>query len=264
MTATGTVSVTALNTSNYPTWKVQCKMALIKDDLWDIVEGVEKSPDQEREPEKYSKFKVRKNKALALIVLSVDPSQIYLLGDPQDPTVVWRKLEEQFQRKSWINKRELRKKLYSMRLTEGQSIGEYIKNMTELFDSLAVIGDSISEEDRVVHLLASLPDSYNTLVTALEASSETVPSWGNVVERLRHEEKKMTNKSEEEEGRRALIGKRSTKKKQFTCHHCGKPGHFKRDCRLFIQKQSGGRSGGQKPSPGQSVHLAEGKKADSK
>ena len=175
MASSGTVSVTALSTSNYPTWKVQCKMALMKDDLWDIVEGLEECPSQETEPEKYAKYKVRKNKALAIIVLSVDPSQIYLLGDPQDPTVVWNKLEEQFQRKSWINKRELRKKLYSMRLSEGGSIGEYIKNTAELFDSLAVIGDSISEEDRVVHLLASLPDSYNMLVTALEASSETVP-----------------------------------------------------------------------------------------
>ena len=104
-------------------------MALMKDDLWDIVDGVEEVPDPETEPAKYAKFKVRENKALAIIVLSVDLSQMYLLGDPQDPAEVWKKLEEQFQRKSWINKRELRKKLYSMRLSEGKLVGEYIKNM---------------------------------------------------------------------------------------------------------------------------------------
>ena len=37
--------------------------------------------------------------------------------------------------------------------------------------SLSVIGDSLNEEDRVVHLLASLPESY-MLVTALEASQD--------------------------------------------------------------------------------------------
>ena len=105
MASSGTVSVAALNGSNYPTWKVQCKMALMKDDLWDIVDGVEEVPDPETEPAKYAKFKVRENKALAIIVLSVDLSQMYLLGDPQDPAEVWKKLEEQFQRKSWINKR---------------------------------------------------------------------------------------------------------------------------------------------------------------
>jgi len=102
------------------------------------------------------------------------------------------------------------------------------------------------------------------LVTALEASSETVPSWGSVVERLRYEEKKMTSKSGEEECKQALTVKRSLKKKQFTCHFCGKPGHFKKDCRLFAQKQSEGRGGGPKFTPGQSAHLAEEEKADSK
>ena len=33
--------------------------------------------------------------------------------------------------------------------------------MSEIFEGLAVIGDAVSEEDRVVDLLASLPESYN-------------------------------------------------------------------------------------------------------
>ena len=38
-----------------------------------------------------------------------------------------------------------------------------------------VTGDAVSDKDRVVYLLASLPESYNILVTTLEASSERVP-----------------------------------------------------------------------------------------
>ena len=34
--------------------------------------------------------------------------------------------------------------------------------------------DNISEEDRVVHLLASLPDSFGVLVTALESNAEDI------------------------------------------------------------------------------------------
>ena len=45
------------------------------------------------------------------------------------------------------------------------------------------------EEDRVVQLLASLPESYDTLFTALEAS-EKVPSMEIVINRLLYEEKK--------------------------------------------------------------------------
>ena len=62
--------------------------------------------------------------------------------------------------------------------------------MTETFNELSVVGDPISEEDRVVHLLASLPDSFNMLVTALEANAE-VPKMEVVTERLLHEEQKV-------------------------------------------------------------------------
>ena len=47
--------------------------------------------------------------------------------------------------------------------------------MTETFDELSVIGDSINEEDTVVHLLAGLLESY-MLVTALEAIQDE-PKW---------------------------------------------------------------------------------------
>ena len=37
---------------------------------------------------------------------------------------------------------------------------------------MAIVGDVIEEEDRVVYLLSSLPDSFNTRVIALEANEE--------------------------------------------------------------------------------------------
>ncbi len=53
----------------------------------------------------------------------------------------------------------------------------------------------MSEEDKVVYLLASLPDSYNMLVTSLEVQ-ETVPKWSVETERLLHEETKMKEKTQ--------------------------------------------------------------------
>ena len=64
--------------------------------------------------------------------------------------------------------------------------------MTELFNELAIVGDAI-EEDRVVYLLASLPDLYNTLVTALEAHEEVL-KMEVVTEKLLHAERKQKEK----------------------------------------------------------------------
>ena len=182
-------AIVPLNGKNYPTWKVQCKMALMKDSLWGIVSGTETLPD-EANAETRKKFDARKDRALAIVVLSVDPSLLYLLGNPEDPAEVWRRLEEQFQRKTWSNKLQLRRKLFSLKLKDGEAVHQHIKTMTEVFEALAVIGDPVTEEDQVVHLLASLPEAYDMLVTALEAQSEAVPKWELVTERLLREEQK--------------------------------------------------------------------------
>ena len=48
MAASGIVStnpIVPLNGKNYPTWKLQCQMALMKDNLWRIVTGAELEPE---------------------------------------------------------------------------------------------------------------------------------------------------------------------------------------------------------------------------
>ena len=69
-------------------------MVLMKEGLWTIVNGTEKAPE-EREAEKLAKFAARRDRVLAL-VLSVEPALLYLLGDPDDPVTVWKKLSDQF------------------------------------------------------------------------------------------------------------------------------------------------------------------------
>ena len=77
-----------------------------------------------------------------------------MLGNPEDPIVVWKKLRDQFQKKTWANRLALRRKLHTLQLKDGESVQDHIKAMTELFNELTVAGDVISEEDCVVYLLA--------------------------------------------------------------------------------------------------------------
>ena len=79
-------------------------MVLMKAGLWSIVSGTETAPDSEADADVRAKFAARRDSALAHIVLSVNPTLLYLLGDPEDPVAVWKKLSDQFQKKSWSNK----------------------------------------------------------------------------------------------------------------------------------------------------------------
>ena len=218
--------IVPLKGENYPTWKVQCKMSLMKDGLWGIVSGTEVEPEEGTQA--HAKFLTRRDHALAIIVLSLDPSLLYLIGDPTDPAAVWTKLSTQFQRKTWANKLALRRRLHSLRLRDGQKVQDHMKSITEIFDGLAVLGDDISNEDRVVYLLASLPESYDMLVTALEANA-TVPEMESVIERLLHEERKMNEKSHAVTDEGAMIMDYH-KRKGPRCHYCNKFGHIQRNC----------------------------------
>ena len=228
--STRAVSIIPLNGSNFPTWKIQCRMALMRDGVWSIVDGSEKEPTGNAD--KLAKFILRRDKALATIVLSIDPSLLYLIGDPRDPVDVWKMLTNQFQRKTWANKLVLRRRLHALRLKEGDSVQEHVKAMTEIFNELAVIGEDISAEDRVVYLLASLPESFNTLVTALEANAD-VPSMEIVTERLLNEERKQADRGETNAGSNAegaLAVKRNMKWRGPRCFNCRKIGHVQRNC----------------------------------
>ena len=74
------------------------------------------------------------------MVLAIDPALFYLIGEPTDPTEVWTKLENQFQKKSWANKLSMRRKLHSLRLKDGDS---HVKQMTKFL----VLKQDIAEEE---------------------------------------------------------------------------------------------------------------------
>ena len=88
-------------------------------------------------------------------------------------------------KKTWANKLELHRKIYSLRLKEGESVQGHIRKMTEIFSALAEVDAPLSEEDMVVYLLASLLESFGVLVTA--QSCPEVPKMDVVTERLLHE-----------------------------------------------------------------------------
>ncbi len=86
----------------------------------------------------------------------------------------------------------------------------------------------------MVYLLASLPHSYNVLVTALEAN-EDVPKLAVVTERILRKDKSEAPSSAES----AMTSRKSFKKVPKKCDYCG---HIKRFCRDLIREK---RSHGQ-------------------
>ena len=77
MVESKTVAVVPLSCTNYSMWKIQCKMALMKEVLWNIVNEIEPAPDEG--VKRRAKFAERQDKALTIIVLAIESD--YCVGD---------------------------------------------------------------------------------------------------------------------------------------------------------------------------------------
>ena len=90
-------------------------MLLIKNQMFGIVNIPEVAPAEGTTAE-LVKFNAREDQALAIIFPSIQPKFLYIIGDPTDPTVFWGKLQDTFQKKSWVNKLRLGRRLCNVKL----------------------------------------------------------------------------------------------------------------------------------------------------
>ena len=110
-----------------------------------------------------------RSKAFSIIVMLIEPSQLYLITECTDPNEAWTILKKHYERNTVANKLFLKRTYFRTVMDEGTSIESHLKKMKELTDKLAAVDAEISEEDKIVTLLGSLPSAYATIVTALEA-----------------------------------------------------------------------------------------------
>ena len=166
------------------------------------------------------------------------------MGDPEDPFVVWQTLEDQFQKKTWANKNRLIRRMTNLKVEDDQPIQKHLKNLSEIFQELAIIGHPVDEEEKVTQVLNSLPTSYDMLVTALEACPEA-PRMEDLTEKIMNEERKIKDKEKSRKGEQALAtgryrNPRSSSHSQSRgrlCFYCGEPGHIKVYCNKLKQDQ---------------------------
>ena len=172
-----------LNGDNHPARKLQLWMALIWDDLWDIMNSSEKPPVGEAATaDARKKFMPCSNKALSMIVLSMEPELHYRIGrEPEDPVAVWKLLTNHFECKAWGNCYELWKQLFTMpRMKEkgdGGSVDVHLKLLQETFDSQAVLEDPVSEKKQEMFILASLPGSFQRWSPCWLQAQKTYLCW---------------------------------------------------------------------------------------
>ncbi len=220
-----------LDGTNWTTWKFQMRHLLLSKGLWGIIDGTDVL-EEGANAQAQSDHTKRSQKAFSSIVMAVGTSQLYLITSTESPVEAWETLRNHFERDTLANKLFLKKKYFRTEMKESTTVEDHLKHMKEITDRLAAIGAPIVEEDQVVTLLGSLPRSYSTLVTALEARGDDL-TFNFVKQALVQEEQKRLGVSSDSQSALISSSAKKTKyvpRKQLKCFGCGQIGHIRRNC----------------------------------
>ena len=84
------------------------------------------------------------------ICLEVSDSILATVRSCDTAKSVWDKLASVFESKGLVNRLFMRRKLLTMKMSEGDALGAHINSIKTLSEQLAAIGAQISEEDLVM------------------------------------------------------------------------------------------------------------------
>ena len=226
-------SIVKLNNTNHQLWKFKLEMLLSKDYSWDIV-------NQDKPEEPPNSWEKRVRQAKATISLMVEDDQLIHIRKEDSARGMWLALQKLHERSNLTSKLYLLQKLYKMRLTKGADMRSYINQMLEIVEQLWGLGEELKDDHIAALLPCGIPESYGTLVTALEARPAEELTLELVKGKLINEFNRRQENSEGCETFEAALkikdagykGKKETRK----CFFGNKPGHLKKDCHFWKAK----------------------------
>ena len=215
-TLEGKFVIDKLTGSNYGVWSMKVKIMLMKDDLWGLIDGTEVVPTEATAA--YT-IKLAKATPTATIGLTVDDSFLLMIGDKETTKAMWDAIKDHFQSDFIANELFLQRKFYQTRMSNGVDMQSHINSLRDIQRQLADIQCKIPvEREFVMTLLESLPDSWESLITALESRAGDL-TLSFIQQRLLHEESRRKETDEALEasgfGEKAFTVGKSSKKNEF-------------------------------------------------
>ena len=177
---------------------------------------------------------------LCFAIVENSKSEMFADGDAR---LGWLNLVEKFEPKTKMNMIKLKKEFMECGLDDpNKDPDEWLLKLEGLRWKLKGLGQNISEEDMMVHILHNLPREYENTIEILEIELENGElDLNKMRERLRNKFSRMETKSNQETSERALMtgnGFKTTYKKQ--CYTCGELGHKGFECPKR-NKEKGGK-----------------------
>ena len=130
------------NGQSFELWKLKMEDMLVDKDQWIAVDPSTKPTTMSDEY-----WKKLDQKAKSTIRLCVSYSVFLNVSEEATAKNLWGKLGNLYQSKSLVNKLFLRKKLYNLRVKDGDSVTEHLNAFNTVVSQLSSVDIKISDED---------------------------------------------------------------------------------------------------------------------
>lgn len=217
-----------LSYDNYETWKLRARQILTREKLWSCIS--EETPELK---DRTKEWKEKDELALQSIGFLVEDAQLRLIKDAETAREAWNLLNRYYVKDSAVGKVALIKKLCKLELSEGGDCRQHLAEFDELFERFENVGCVMPEDMRAAFILASLPQSYDSMVASIQGRAE-VFTMAFVKSKLLEEYERRVDKNDNEENQKAMAAKTNFKHpkedNRRLCYACGSPDHMMRNC----------------------------------
>nr|KYP42748.1 Retrovirus-related Pol polyprotein from transposon TNT 1-94 [Cajanus cajan] len=243
------------NGNNFSLWKLKIRAILRKDNCLKAIEGRPSDITDE-------KWREMDDNAVANLHLAMADSVLSSIAEKTTAKEIWDTLVKLYEVKSLHTRIFLKRKLYTLRMSESTAVTDHINNLNTLFAQLSTADFNIVENERAELLLQSLPDSYDQLIINITNNNVVGRlSFEDVAGAILEEESRRKNKedrlesSKQAEALTMMRGRsmergssgsqnhgrsKSRGRKNLKCYNCGMRGHMKKDC--WHKKSGGGKN----------------------
>lgn len=224
-----------LSYDNYETWKLRARQVLTREKLWNCI-GDELPQMKDRTKE----WKEKDELALQTIGFLVEDAQLRLIKDAGTAREAWTLLNQYYVKDSAVGKVALIKKLSKLELSEGGDCRKHLAEFDELFEKFENVGMPMPEDMRAAFILASLPQSYDSIVASIQGRGEMF-TMAFVKSKLLEENERRAEKGERD-SQTAMAVKTSFKhpneENRRLCYACDSPDHIMRNCDVLKKVRS--------------------------
>jgi hypothetical protein len=163
------MEIEKFNGKIFELWKFKMEDLLVEKDQWIAID-----PGTAPTRNSIDDWKKLYQKAKRTIRLYLSDSILLNVSEEDTTKDLWDKLGKLYQSKSLVNKLFLRNKSYNLKMRDGNSVAKHLNAFNTVVSQLVSVEIKISDEDKCISLLFSLPYSWDSLVVAISSNTITL------------------------------------------------------------------------------------------